>query len=52
LQLFFTGAEYLELIFEYAGWVIKESSEDGLRVSKKLAGIQFVIFVKKPLCHV
>ena len=30
----FVGTEHIKLIFEYAGWVIKENFEDGLRVSE------------------
>ncbi|KAI1284984.1 Vam6/Vps39-like protein [Halotydeus destructor] len=34
------GAENLDLIFEYATWVIKESSEDGLRIFTDDIGLE------------
>jgi hypothetical protein len=31
----FSGPDHINLIFEYADWVIKEYPEDGLKVNPK-----------------
>ncbi len=42
-MFYFTGSEHLDLIFDYAGWVLKAFPEDGIKVYSDMLFSQFSV---------